>query len=260
MSALRTNEPSWSHGSSAADVGSKEWADFVRLQLVSMVDHLGENEESFVGYVELVRQHRAWTLMNRKDGSTFKTIEEFCAERRPWGLGTTWTKLRPFLVSGMAKRGKSPDEIERALQLETVPEPMPGPGRGRRELQQEKTGNDCPPFPDRTAKQLRAITRAPDAVKDAYREGRISQTLAAKLGPKNPSPEQAARIAEVAQEVRRTKTREETDTVVRRRLGIKAPTLVDQAFKLVERMTPAERLDFDRQIRPLIDAAEKGVQ
>ena len=36
----------------------------------------------------------------------------------------------------------------------------------------------------RTAKQLRAINRAPDVVKDAYREGRISQTLAAKLGPK----------------------------------------------------------------------------
>lgn len=32
--------------------------------------------------------------------------------------------------------------------------------------------------------------------------------------------------------------------------------LVTEAFRLVERMTPAERLDFDRQIRPLIAAAE----
>ena len=42
-------------------------------------------------------------------------------------------------------------------------------------------------MPERTAKQLRSINRAPDTVKDAYREGRISQTLAAKLGPKNRS-------------------------------------------------------------------------
>jgi hypothetical protein len=251
---LRSDEPTWSHGSSAADIGSKEWADFVRLQLVSMVDHLGENEESFVGYVELVRQHRAWTLMNRKDGSTFKTIEEFCAERRPWGLGTTWPKLRPFLVSGMAKRGRSPDEIERALQLETVPEPRPA-----NQYTASATAHDEPKQIDAaTTKRLRAITRAPDAVKDAYREGRISQTLAAKLGPKNPTPEIAAKVAEVSQEVRRAKTRAETDAVVRRHLGLKTPTLVEQAFKIVERMKPSERLDFDRQIRPLIAAAEES--
>lgn len=37
---------------------------------------------------------------------------------------------------------------------------------------------------------------------------------------------------------------------------VKVPTMVERAFRLVERMTPAERLDFDRQIRPLIAAAE----
>ena len=71
------------------------------------------------------------------------------------------------------------------LQLETVPEAavVPNPS-GRNQHAHEDTGNDCPKpdsgvvsFPERTAKQLRAINRAPDVVKDAYREGRISQTL-----------------------------------------------------------------------------------
>ncbi len=35
-------------------------------------------------------------------------------------------------------------------------------------------------------------------------------------------------------------------------------TLVVRAFRLVERMTPSERLDFDRQIRPLVAAAAGG--
>lgn len=35
---------------------------------------------------------------------------------------------------------------------------------------------------------------------------------------------------------------------------IKVPTLVHQAFRLVSRMTPAERSDFERQIRPLLGA------
>lgn len=34
---------------------------------------------------------------------------------------------------------------------------------------------------------------------------------------------------------------------------------VEKAFALVDSMTPSERLDFDRQIRPLIEAAEREV-
>jgi hypothetical protein len=160
----------------------------------------------------------------------------------------------------MAKRGKSPDEIERALQLEAVPEPAApkaGPGRGHvKEKPEEKTrGTECPMFSPRHEKQLRAITRAPDAVKDAYREGRVSQVTAAKLGPKNPTPELAAKVAEAAQEVRKSTTRKEADAAVRRVLGVKAPTLVEQTLRLVERMTESERLEFERQVQPLLEQA-----
>lgn len=93
----------WSHGNGAAEVGTKEWAEFVRLQLVSMVGHLGENEESFLGYVDLVKSNGAWSLMTTKEGEPFDSFEAFCAYKRPWGLGTPWDKIQPFLAAGIAR-------------------------------------------------------------------------------------------------------------------------------------------------------------
>jgi hypothetical protein len=71
-----------------------------------------------------------------------------------------------------------PDEIERALQLEAVPEPMPVAERVAAAAEVRWSKDDATPHdegmhhPQRhaTAERLRAITRAPDAVKDAYRE------------------------------------------------------------------------------------------
>lgn len=239
----------WSHGSEASTIGTKEWADYVRLQLVAMVDHLGENEESFLGFIELAREHRAWTLMTKKDGTTFKTIEEFCGYRRPWGLGTTWGQLRPHLVSGMAKRGKTVDEIERSLQLETVPEPKQG------ERVDVTSSHDDTKLPPRaTVARLRAINRAPDAVKDAYREGRISQTLAAKLGPKNPTPEQAAVIAEIAQTVRKVTDRKQVDRTVRERLGTRSAGAPARAMGIVKRMSREDLYSFENLFNEFLQA------
>lgn len=262
----RDVQQNWSHGDGNADVGTKAWAERVRLRMLGMVEHIGEDEERFLGYIELVREHRAWALLAKKDGSTFRTIEEFCAHPRPWGLGVTWRELRPHLVAGLAKRGMSQEQIERSLQLETVPEAMPEEEQRKQaavarwtkgdNASRNDCGPDSPGLPKRTVEQLRAINRAPDVVKDAYREGRISQTLAAKLGPKNPKPEQAAKVAEIASEIRKVKDRKQVDQLVRERLGTREPTIVERAFKMVERMSTTERLDFDRQIRPLIAQAE----
>jgi len=100
-------------------------------------------------------------------------------------------------------------------------------------------------------KRLQAINRAPEAVKDAYREGRISQTLAAKLGPKNPDPDTAAQIAEIAQEIRRVPERKAVDTLVRSRLGTPAPGPIDRAIAAVERLSPAQRADFFDRVEHL---------
>lgn len=246
-----------SPGKPGAPVGSREWADWFRTLLVSEVQQLGKQDAGLAGKFAFLKEHRAWTLMNKPDGSFFGTVEEFCAFRRPYGLGTPWETLKPYLVAGMAKDGKSADEIERTLQLETVPPakaPKPGPGRGKRKeasAQEETTAHDEPSFSDAAGKRLRAITRAPEAVRDAYREGRISQTLAAKLGPKDPDADTAAQIAEVAREIRALPDRKRVDAVVRERLGVRAPSAVDRALAAVDRLTEEQRVQFFERVESM---------
>jgi hypothetical protein len=75
----------------------------------------------------------------------------------------------------------------KAADLATV-----APGQQGERTDLETSGNDCPKFDgpsDRKAKNLRAILRAPEVVQDLYREGLLPQTVAAKLGPKSPTPE-----------------------------------------------------------------------
>lgn len=234
----------WTPGRSGAPVGTREWADFVRLKLVSQVEHLGEDDESFIGWIELLEEHRAWPLLTKRDGSTFRTIEEFCAYQRPWGLGTPWSKLRPYLAAGLAKRGWPEDKIARFLALQQVPEPAQGERTDIAPALDTSRG-ECgksSPAAQRTVEALRAINRAPESVREAYQEGRISQALAAKLGPKNPDPDTAAKVAEIAQAIRREPDRKRVDELVRARLGVEAPLTVRverdpgrAATRLVER-------------------------
>jgi hypothetical protein len=50
-----------------------------------------------------------------------------------------------------------------------------------------------------TSAKLRAILRAPEVIQELYREGLVSQATAARMGPRSPQPEQAARVAEARQ-------------------------------------------------------------
>lgn len=247
----------WTPGRLGAPVGTREWADAVRLKLVSQVEHLGEDDESFVGWLELLTEHRAWSLLTKRDGSTFRTREEFCAYERPWGLGATWERLRPYVRAAYAKRGMAEDEIDRTLALDGVPEPDK---TGPRPTDEVSYHNAKKPSEQVRVSRLRAINRAPEAIREAYQEGRISQTLAAKLGPKNPDPDTAAKVAEIAREVRRMKDRKEVDALVRERLGVEAPVVVRverqpdrAASRLVER--------FGREwCRDLVIALDAAVQ
>jgi hypothetical protein len=211
----------WTSGRSGAPVGTREWADYVRLKLVSQVEHLGEDDESFIGWIELLEEHRAWPLLTKRDGSTFRAIEEFCAYQRPWGLGTSWSKLRPYLAAGLAKRGWATDRIERFLAMQAVPEPSQG-----ERVDLATSPHDAEKLDKPRLDRLRAINRAPESVREAYQEGRISQTLAAKLGPKNPDPDTAAKLAEIAQAIRKEPDRKRVDAVVREKLGVEAPVMV----------------------------------
>ena len=149
-----------------------------------------------------------------------------------------------------------------AAQLETVDEATPETSRnpdGKNQWKKVSGHDDLKPnraisvsISNETAKRLRAITRAPSAIQDAYREGRISQTLAAKLGPKNPTPEKAAQVAEIAAGVRRLKNRRAVDSFVREQLGEPSRGAPARAMAIVRRMSPAELHAFEEQFNEFL--------
>lgn len=276
----------WTPGRLGASVGTREWADFVRLKLVSHVEHLGEDDDGFLGYIELLKEHRAWSLLTKHDGSTFRTREEFCAYKRPWGLGTPWEKLRPFVRAAYAKRGMSEGEIDRALEQDGVKvamttEESTALARAALAAKREEnhadaalsycnTNSEAPSRAEQVRLSvLRAINRAPEPVQQAYREGRISQTLAAKLGPAEPDdkapPDRVrayldirARNEEIAREIVKAPDRKTADAIVRERLGVEAPAVVRlekhpdrAAARLVERFGR----DWCRDLVAALDAA-----
>lgn len=126
--------------------------------------------------------------------------------------------------------GKSPDEIDRFLALQSVPEAMPVAVRvkvasdaataARSENNEESPtrhdgGMVAGTATPRTVERLRAVNRAPESVRDAFKAGRISLDVAAKLGPSDPTPETAALIAAIAGEVKTLPDRKQVDAVVR---------------------------------------------
>jgi len=157
--------------------------------------------------------------MNRPDGSYFATWEEFCEYKQPWGLGRPWEELRPFLEAAEGKR---------AVQLTTVAPAKPEGRPSKLDPEGLVSGT--------TEKRLRAIAeRAPEVARELYRDGLIGAKEAAALGPKNPTPEEAAKVTAVAIEARdvaraeKPKTEREkrtvqkkVNTVVREGLGREA--------------------------------------
>jgi len=207
-------------------IGSEGWAQRVRLRLQHLVNEVDTKPDSLHRMIELVKKHRAWTLMNTPDGGHFTTFDEFCEFRQPWGLGRKWETLKPYVEAVAGKQ---------AVQLATVAPAQSPPGK--------KT----PPSGDNSGHAregyLRAILRAPVEVQELYRAGAISQKLAAKLGPKDPvrAPSREA-VVDALRGVPRE--RKAVDAKVRELLGQKTPTLVERALALVARMTPAERRQF----------------
>jgi hypothetical protein len=82
-----------------APIGSEAWAQRVRLEMQAIVKDLAKAPERFAGYIELCQAHRAWALMNKRDGSKFTGLEEFCEYPEPWGLGRPWKVIKPYLVA-----------------------------------------------------------------------------------------------------------------------------------------------------------------
>jgi len=211
--------PDPGYGDPNAPVGSSEWAKRWRIGFQSLVKHLPKAPESSRKLFELGEQHRAWTMLTNEAGVYYRNFDEFCRDGQPWGLGMEPDKFRAYLAAELGSK---------AADLATV---SPGSQGERTDLdstshincgKSESTGK-------RKAENLRAILRAPEVVQDLYREGRISQADAAAMGPKSPTPEQAASIAEARQGLesldRQAKPREfraQAKQVVASTLGRKA--------------------------------------
>lgn len=275
-------------GSEAAPIGSRGWAERVRLTMQSMVNDLPKTPERFCRYVDLIKEHRAWTLMNKPDHSFFKTFEEFCEYRQPYGLGKPFAEIRPYLEAAAVKPGALPSTGKTTLQLLTVapavvpvPPAMGKPNSGGHpkvdperatvalsgstaEEQHSATENS------RTAKNLRAVLRAPEPVQDLYKAGLIGQVVAAKLGPKSPTPDDAAKVTAIASELvavakaapkpkteaERVSIQRAVNAKARALLGEPSTSFIATAKSTIARWAKAATDDEWRQIMKLFDDAD----
>ncbi len=237
-------------GSWEAEEGSPEWAKRLRLAWLSTKHDLRSAPERFAAFYRKAVETRAWTLMLDEGGKAFATFDAFCRAPEPWGFGQPWSEIRPFLL------GVIP---ERELDLMTVapatrPAPVAGPGRGKK--------NDKTPsvqsFTDGSTaeKQLRAIAeRAPEPARALYRAGLLGQKEAAKLGPKNPTPEDAARVTSIALELAADAKALDASTEALRKqaqraLNVRARQLLGvQADKVTELLRAVERLTNEDRAR-----------
>lgn len=184
-------------GNAAAPVGTVEWAQSVRLTMQGIVHNLPKAPERFRGYVELCKEHRAWRLMNKADGSVFATFEEYCEHKEPWGLGKSYDELRPFLEAAMGKRRLQLVAVAPAQT--TAEQPRGAHGHFDGKAAERPADGKAAERPHGGTKAVRAIAeRAPEQIRDLYRQDLLGQKEAAKLGPKNPTPEEAAKVTEVA--------------------------------------------------------------
>lgn len=251
-------------GSWDAEVGSPEWAKRFRLGWLATKHDLRDAPERFVRYYRKAVETRAWTVMNGPDGGTFRTFDEFCRAPEPWGFGEPWANIRPFLVGVVPER-----ELDLAtVSPAKVPEPPAKgkPNRGKPNpdaLPGRESGSKEPGHA--SGERLRAIAeRAPEPARELYKQGLLGQKEAAKLGPKNPKPEDAARVTAIAQELASEARALDASTEALRKqaqraLTLKARQLLGvQSDRVTDLLRAIERLADDDRARLVATMKERG--
>jgi hypothetical protein len=240
-----------------APYGTVEWAQRVRLELQSMLNHIHVEPENVDDYLRLVRKERMWTKLNRKDGSMFRTFDEFCEYEQPWGLGRPYREIEPYLVALHGKQGAGLETVTPGVDAKE--QPRGDDGRFGPFRHDGGTAND------RSEQRLRAILRADPYIRDLYRQGLVSQTVAAKMGPAKKTDEQAATLNSAVNTVRTylkperqvkegadpKQVRRSVDRRLREILGEQSQDPVDRILKLVGKLDR-------RQRRRLMAAIQKG--
>ncbi len=235
------------YGDPLAPIGTAEWAKRWRLEFQSVVKDMPQAPGCGRRFYEAGEKYHAWTLLTDGEGKFFRTFDSFCAYPQPYGLGMEPAKFRAYLEAEMGKK---------AADLATV---SPGDDKGGRPKGGETpdTVSAVSGAEKRKGERLRAIIRAPEIVQQLYKDGKLTQADAAKMGPKSPTPEQAAKVAVARQAIENLPLVEPTDfrkqagKIIRETLGSRIDTPLDLARKALSRLPEAdldtlllERLDL----------------
>ncbi len=194
-----------------APVGSVSWAKRLRVELCVAVEHLSYEPKRVWGFLRILIEHKAWTMLNKQDGTTFKEFENFLATEPPWGLGTTVDEIQPYLEAALGRN---------KAQLALI---VPSNQGQRNDLGTSRpVGGKLTFASERTQARLRAVLRAPKAVQRLYEQNLIALRLASKLGPIRATPKHRKRIEQIAKKIESLTSQEEVNRVVYKMLGIKS--------------------------------------
>lgn len=74
-------------GSLDAPPGSREWAIAVRHELQGRLSDERASAAALKGMLSLMAEHEGWKELSGPAGKPFRTFEQFCLARHPFGLG-----------------------------------------------------------------------------------------------------------------------------------------------------------------------------
>jgi hypothetical protein len=225
--------------------------------LISHLNNVKDKPEHVERYIDLVKKERVWTLLNKRDGSTFRTFDEFCEHEQPWGLGRPFSKIKPYLE---AMHGK------KSVDLLTV-----APSRQGERTDLATSPHDEARLGHATNERLRAICRADPYVQELYRQGLVSQTVAARMGPARKTDEKASELNNAVNTVRTfikpekmvrdgadpRKVRRAVDKKLKEILGVATKPTVESIVRYVLRS--ASGMD-EKQRRELFAAIQKTMR
>lgn len=235
------------YGDPLAPIGTPEWAKRWRLSFQTIVKDLPQTPQTSIVYYKAGQQYRAWTMLTNEHGNYYRDFDSFCRDRQPWGLGIDPAKFRAYLAAELGDKAADLETVSVDGRIDNGANQHTGP-----KVDSDHADPNPPEMSEPKEKRLRAILRAPAVVQELYRQGRITQTDAAKLGPMSPTPEQAARVAEARQEIEALspdlkpgKAREEAKKIVARVMGGKKHwSPLDHLRKWWAKATQEERGQF----------------
>lgn len=205
-------------GVPGAPVGTTEWADSVRVTAIKGIREPQADAKMFKMTYDLMSNHRAWTLMNKIDGSFFSSFEEFCETAVPHGLGTPPDKVRKVLEIAASQAKVTIGSVQASVVAsESVALATVSPASLRvgstANQDRDNAGRLLPVDPamrqyvaqrdraeDKKNERLRRALNAPADAQNMLRAGLIGKVEAAALGPTRQTPETAAKIREAVNE------------------------------------------------------------